>query len=157
MNSTEKPIDRISATESTIEVHPTTPESLPVGLDKIENISDNIDMPNSDHMTEVKESADNEKNVNEEETIEEKSQDPTSETITEAEDDLKEIHPETKICCEYMDYLNKSPVEQQNYVDTFSSPMAFIEWCKAAEAEHKNHQTVIEAIGGELNIGDIIQ
>lgn len=58
--------------------------------------------------------------------------------------------------CAYANYLQLSPAQQQEYMGTFSSPMAFIEWCKAAEAEHASHVTIIEASGDVLDIGDYI-
>ena len=59
--------------------------------------------------------------------------------------------------CQYGEYLALTPVQQQEYMGTFSSPMAFIEWCKNAEEEHSNHVTVIEASGNTVDIGDYIQ
>lgn len=59
--------------------------------------------------------------------------------------------------CAYAEYLAKSPAEQEAYMNTFASPIDFIEWSKAAEAEHSSHVTVIEASGSELNIGDYIK
>lgn len=65
--------------------------------------------------------------------------------------------PENEGCgCEYARYLNLSSAEQEAYMGTFSSTMAFIEWCKTAEAEHASHVTVIVASGGELDIGNYI-
>lgn len=59
--------------------------------------------------------------------------------------------------CVYAEYLAKSPAEQEDYMNTFASPIDFITWCKTAEAEHSSHVTVIEASGSELNIGDYIK
>ena len=41
-------------------------------------------------------------------------------------------------------------------MDSFDSPMAFIDWCRAAEKEHEGHNTAIEVEGGDLNVGDFI-
>lgn len=67
------------------------------------------------------------------------------------------VEPDKQGCgCEYAKYLAMSPAEQEAYMESFSSPMAFIEWSKAAEAEHSTHVTVIEASGEELDISQFI-
>lgn len=58
--------------------------------------------------------------------------------------------------CAYAQYLAMSPAGQQAYMDSFDSPMAFIEWCRAAEKEHNDHDTSIKVEGGDLDVGDFI-
>ena len=58
--------------------------------------------------------------------------------------------------CAYAQYLAMSPSGQQAYMDSFDSPMAFIEWCRAAEKEHNDHDTSIKVEGGDLDVGDFI-
>ena len=58
--------------------------------------------------------------------------------------------------CAYAQYLAMSPSGQQSYMDSFDSPMAFIEWCRAAEKEHNDHDTSIKVEGGDLDVGDFI-
>lgn len=58
--------------------------------------------------------------------------------------------------CKYAQYLAMSPAGQQSYMDSFDSPMAFIEWCRTAEKEHNNHDTSIKVEGGDLDVGDFV-
>lgn len=59
--------------------------------------------------------------------------------------------------CEYEAYLALSGEEQQEYMNTFATPMDFIEWCKAKQAEHESHDTSIIASGGDLDLSDFIK
>lgn len=78
--------------------------------------------------------------------------DKTEETIP------VEVEVNSEGCdCAYAEYLAKSPAEQQDYMNTFASPMDFIAWCKTAEVEHSSHTTVIEASGGDLDLSDYIK
>ncbi len=155
---TETVITINSAEDNTIGMEETVPESLPAGIEKIDNISSNIQLSNSTQPTEATESS---STVNEDENDRENPgensiQNPTSESNGEYEEDSTEADVQESECCEYAVYLNKSPHEQQEYMNTFNSPMAFIEWCKKVEAEHSAHVTMIEVSGSELDISDYI-
>lgn len=59
--------------------------------------------------------------------------------------------------CEYSNYLKMSPAEQEEYMNTFASPLDFIEWSKNALAEHEAHDTTVQASGGDLDLSDYIK
>lgn len=59
--------------------------------------------------------------------------------------------------CEYSAYAKMSPAEQEAYMNTFASPLDFIEWSKKALAEHEAHDTSIQASGGDLDLSDYIK
>lgn len=59
--------------------------------------------------------------------------------------------------CDYSYYAKMSPAEQEAYMNTFDSPLDFIEWSKKALAEHEAHDTTIQASGGDLDLGDYIK
>ena len=61
------------------------------------------------------------------------------------------------ICCEYAEYLKMSPSDQQAFMESFSSPMEFINWLQQAEAEHNAHDSSLILDGGNVNIGDYIK
>ena len=41
-------------------------------------------------------------------------------------------------------------------MESFASPLEFIQWSRTAEAEHKEHDSSVEVEGGDLDIGDFI-
>ena len=59
-------------------------------------------------------------------------------------------------CCAYAEYLAMTPEAQQEYMKTFDSTMAFINWSRSGEAEHKEHNTSTEVEGGDFDVGDYI-
>ena len=59
-------------------------------------------------------------------------------------------------CCQYAEYLTWSASAQQSFMNTFASPLDYIEWCRAGEAAHADHDTSIKVEGGDLNVGDFI-
>lgn len=75
---------------------------------------------------------------------------------TEGTEPTEGAAPDDGPCCDYGAYLEMSPAEQQAYMNTFSSPLDFIEWCKTAEAEHTDHDDSVTVEGGDLDIGDYI-
>lgn len=76
---------------------------------------------------------------------------------TENTDPAEETKPDGTTCCAYGAYMKMSAAEQQAYMNTFSSPLAFVDWCKRAEAEHKAHDDTIIVEGGDLDVGDYIE
>ena len=85
---------------------------------------------------------------------------PVSDKETEPAETTAPTEPDdsgSEYCnCAYAQYLAMSPSGQQAYMDSFDSPMAFIEWCRAAEKEHNDHDTSIKVEGGDLDVGDFI-
>lgn len=129
----------------------------------IPTIGGDYELPEGEGVEDWEEPADpKDENIAEEENNTDASDETVESTENKAGDDTQETTPveepvKKEGCgCEYAKYLAMSPVEQQEYMGTFSSPMAFIEWCKAAEAEHANHVVIIEASGEVLDIGDYI-
>ena len=89
-------------------------------------------------------------------------EDKDSEKVTqEIENPTETIPPvviEKEDCgCEYSAYAKMSPAEQEAYMNTFASPLDFIEWSKKALAEHEAHDTSIQASGGDLDLSDYIK
>ena len=62
----------------------------------------------------------------------------------------------TSCGCEYQKYMSMSAADQEAYMNSFGSPLAFVEWIKQAQAEHEAHDTTIKVEGGDLDIGDYI-
>lgn len=78
--------------------------------------------------------------------------------ITKPLETVPPIVVEKEECnCEYSKYLNMSPAEQEAYMNTFASPLDFIEWSKNALAEHEAHDTTVQASGGDLDLSDYIK
>lgn len=88
------------------------------------------------------------------------SQDHTEE-IKGAENSAETVSPvaiEKEDCgCGYSNYAKMSPAEQEEYMNSFATPLDFIEWSKNALAEHEAHDTTIQASGGDLDISDYIK
>ena len=39
-------------------------------------------------------------------------------------------------------------------MNTFSSPLKFVEWCREMEMKHKEHDDSIDVEGGDVDVGD---
>lgn len=59
-------------------------------------------------------------------------------------------------CCEYGAYLAMSAAEQEAFMNTFETTMAFIEWSQAAETEHKSHAIELTGVGVDLDLSQFI-
>lgn len=67
-----------------------------------------------------------------------------------------EASPSASCGCEFEAYLSMSTDEQEAYATSFASVKDFIEWYNAAQAEHAEHENVIVAAGGVIDLEDFI-
>ena len=133
----------------------TLPEGEGFEYDATEDSTATIPTESSAQPTEGKD------NPAETEPVSDKGTEPAETTApTEPAETTAPTEPDdsgSEYCnCAYAQYLAMSPASQQAYMDSFDSPMAFIDWCRAAEKEHEGHNTAIEVEGGDLNVGDFI-
>ena len=159
--------------ETTVPEETTEPEEetipLPEGegvesIDKLpggeENVSENTKPQDSTKPTEAKPSeskpseAPDATEPAQTETQPAQPEEPTAPPATEAP--TAPPATSTSCGCAYQQFLNMSAVEQEAYMNSFESPLAFIEWAKQAKIEHEAHDTSIKVEGGDLNIGDFI-
>ena len=77
----------------------------------------------------------------------------TSPTVPEQQP-TQPSKPDNGICCKYAEYMAMAPAQQQEYMMSFASADAFVEWIKGAQAEHDAHAEENVVVGGEINIGD---
>lgn len=67
-----------------------------------------------------------------------------------------EASPSASCGCDFEAYLSMSTAEQEAYATSFASIKDFIEWYNAAQAEHADHENVIVAAGGVIDLEDFI-
>ena len=148
-----------SSTVATTEETETVIEySLPEGegVESVEDFSDPVSTEKEVDATEAADVSTEKKAYATEAT--EVATEPTEQNASEEMEKPAEEGLKVETCnCEYYKYLQMSPAEQEAYMESFNTPMAFIEWSKTAMAEHEAHDTTLQASGGDLDIGDYIQ
>ena len=78
------------------------------------------------------------------------------ETTQPATEPAQQPPVNTSCGCEYERYMSMSAEAQEAYMNSFPSPLDFINWCQNAEAEHAGHNTVTNVTGGDLDISDFV-
>lgn len=140
-----------------------TQEPLPEGLASIDELIEQGVLPEDEGVAETEESV-VPVALNVPELTDENGSDNSS-AVTEPpvimpEDSVAQTPDQTETdsnsCCEYGAYLAMSAAEQEAFMNTFETTMAFIEWSQAAETEHKSHAIELTGVGVDLDLSQFI-
>lgn len=151
MNESTETVETLPTTEATQETYPKGE-----GVGFVTNDEEPMDPDDADVVISPSDPTEDTKPNDNENVVETTKPNDNTETTepNEGQESDEETKPEEGFCCEYARYLAMSPADQEAYMNTFKSPLDFIEWCKTADAEHKEHDDSTNVEGGDVDIGD---